>query len=440
MAKFSTLFWKIFFAFWIANIAILIAITYVVFNMVDPSYFKNQQRSRAALAGAYLIRHYESNNKVFNPKTVNLSELSIFPNRWFLDRFFIALSQRDNVLYSHNADKRSDKSITLSMVGSEGDVYRIDAYSRSLPVDVMEVIGRRSAYQLCFILMASLAVSLFLSWTISRPLKRLGKASQKLSLGDLNEAIEKDLVDRRDEVGELARDIQVMITEIEKNVSFQNQLLHDVSHELRAPLARMAVSAGLIEENTDEDGYAAKRIIKDSSRINGLIQSLLDYSRISYKSLERKSFDFSQLLASSIDNVHVEFPGRKISTSGLESKITVLGYQEPAERAVDNILRNACKYSPGDSGIHVDLRVAGVFCVVVVRDRGPGIKEEEREKLMVPFFRSKAQENIEGFGLGLSIAKRAVEQHEGDIILFNHPQGGLEVSLKFKINPGSSCD
>src|SRR5690606_25927555 len=136
------------------------------------------------------------------------------------------------------------------------------------------------------------------------------------------------------------------------------------------------------------------------------------------------------LLQTQIDNILFEHPGRTIRFAHPPADWVIIGDAHLLGEAVDNILRNACKYTPEESPIDVNLSSTPQAITITIRDYGSGAPPEDLEKLTTPFYRSGNRMHGDGFGLGLSIARRALEKHGGHLTLANRPEGGLQVSLE----------
>ncbi|MDX2438595.1 MAG: ATP-binding protein, partial [Acidobacteriota bacterium] len=244
------------------------------------------------------------------------------------------------------------------------------------------------------------------------------------------------VIRRRDEIGQLAREFDTMAEQLERLVGSQRRLLSDVSHELRSPLARLRVA---LELARDRGGMAADeyfdRMERESARIDDLIGQLLLLERLAAGKPdgEKTTFALADLVGEVVDDASFE-----ASVSGIEVAVetgvdvAVEGYPNLVRSAVDNVLRNAIRHTPASTTVDVDLGVDADWVKITVRDRGPGVPEEHLGSLFAPFTRvAEARERTTGgAGLGLAIARRAVELHDGTVSARNHPDGGLEVELR----------
>ena len=279
-------------------------------------------------------------------------------------------------------------------------------------------------------------LSFLLARYLSSPVGALRKAAHRLSTGDLSARVGGRVIRRRDEIGQLAREFDTMAEQVEGLVGSQRRLLSDVSHELRSPLARLRVALELARDHGDGDaaGYF-DRMEQEAARIDDLIGQLLLLERLAAGAPvgEKTTFALANLVGEVVDDASFE-----ASVSGIEVAVepgvdaSVEGYPTLIRSAVDNVLRNAIRHTPASTTVDVDLGVDADWVKITVRDRGPGVPEEHLGSLFAPFTRvAEARErSTGGAGLGLAIARRAVELHDGTVSARNHPEGGLEVELR----------
>ena len=285
------------------------------------------------------------------------------------------------------------------------------------------------------------ALSIGLARYLSAPVDALRRATQRLSEGDLSARVGGRVVKRRDEIGELARDFDAMAERLENLLGSQRRLLRDVSHELRSPLARLRVA---LELARDRAGSAAggplDRMEHEAGRIDELIGQLLLLERLAagQPGGEPVDFDLGDLLGEVVDDAsfEAEAAGSEVVFEPA-GDATLCGYPSLVRSALDNVLRNAIRYAPGGTAVDVRLEPGQGSATVVVRDRGPGVPTEHLSSLFEPFARvADARERASGgAGLGLAITRRAVELHDGTVSARNHPDGGLEVSIRLPSKP-----
>ena len=213
----------------------------------------------------------------------------------------------------------------------------------------------------------------------------------------------------------------------------QTRLLHDVSHELRSPLARLQAAIGLAHQRPDRVLASLDRIERESIRMDKLVGELLTLSRLEAGALapNREDIDMAELLDGIVTDARFEAQtqGRTVEQRG-EAEVTLLGEPDLLARAIENVVRNAIKHSPEGGTITVETAAAGGQLRIEVLDRGPGVAPADLATIFQPFFRSSGTEkDVEGHGLGLAIAQQVVHQHGGTIAARNRQGGGLCVEI-----------
>jgi two-component system OmpR family sensor kinase len=212
----------------------------------------------------------------------------------------------------------------------------------------------------------------------------------------------------------------------------QRRLLHDVSHELRSPLARLQAAIGLAHQQPDKLAASLERIERESVRMDKLVGELLTLSRLEAAAPPMSENIVIQELLEEIvvdASFEAEQVGRRIVLAG-STEACVRGAPDLLWRAIENVVRNALKHSK-DGGT-VEVNVVRIHGSVQVRvdDRGPGVAAADLGAIFKPFFRSEAsRSNVDGHGLGLAIAERVVEAHGGSIGAANRDGGGLSVTI-----------
>ncbi|WP_430461261.1 HAMP domain-containing sensor histidine kinase [Thalassolituus sp. LLYu03] len=282
---------------------------------------------------------------------------------------------------------------------------------------------------------------LVLARYLSRPLLSLRTSVRAFAHGHWPVRIADDVLLRRDEIGELSREFADMAARLERLISDQRQLLRDVSHELRSPLARSAVALELARlDAADEQVEYLDRIELENQRLNELIGDLLDMARL--ETLDDNAswslVSCRDVLQQVVTDARFEHPDSQVILAAARD-CHVLGDGRLLLSACENVVRNALLHTRPGTPVEVELSRADDFCHIRIRDHGPGVPEAMLEDLLRPFVRNEqARERSldslgkghRGFGLGLAIANRVVLHHKGSLRLQNHPQGGLEVSIR----------
>jgi two-component system, OmpR family, sensor histidine kinase CpxA len=273
-----------------------------------------------------------------------------------------------------------------------------------------------------------------------RPIGRLRIAARALANGELATRVAgEERIFGGDEIQGLVHDFNYMAEQLERLVGAQKILVRDVSHELRSPLARLSVALELAREEAPASMQQyLQRIDREAGRLNLLIGQLLRLSSIesTNASSHLDKFTLHGLVEELLPDAEYEAHQRCCKIQLLEhSDCMVQGNQELIYRAIENIVRNAIRYTRQDTVVELKIRCeerAGLRMVTLdVADSGPGIPETELENIFRPFYRVDAarQQDTGGFGVGLAIADRAVRLHHGEVRARNRPEGGLTLSL-----------
>ncbi|MDV7212889.1 sensor histidine kinase [Azotobacter beijerinckii] len=270
--------------------------------------------------------------------------------------------------------------------------------------------------------------SLLLTVSITRPLNRLRRAVHDLGQTSYQQSSLARLANRRDELGVLARDFNRMGARLQSLIGSQRQLLRDVSHELRSPLARLRIALALAERaGAEERARLWPRLTLECDRLEALIGEILALARLDADPGAARPIDLGELVAHLRNDCALSAPGREIR-SELTPGLALSGWPDMLERALDNLLRNALRFSPADRPVEIRTERRGEHLLLSVRDHGPGVAEEHLARLGEPFYRAPGQ-SAAGHGLGLAIARRAAERHNGQLLLANHPDGGFLATL-----------
>jgi two-component system sensor histidine kinase CpxA len=271
-----------------------------------------------------------------------------------------------------------------------------------------------------------------LAYNLTSPLRRLQKAVDRFGHGELDIRAEES---RHDELGELAGAFNRMAARIQTLLAAEHRLLLDVSHELRSPLARLSVAVELARSD-ESNGLPLDRIQKEADRLNELISQMLEVTRVEGDPALRKlaHVQLDELIGGLVEDCSIEARARGCSLTWAKTPaaVAVDGDGELLRRAIENVMRNAIRHAPRDSAVEVGLENGGGRAKVRVRDYGSGVPEDALPHLFDPFYRVDPDRNrgSGGVGLGLSIARRAVELHRGSLRASNAAPGLLvEIEL-----------
>jgi two-component system sensor histidine kinase CpxA len=281
-----------------------------------------------------------------------------------------------------------------------------------------------------FVILAAILLCYWLAFHLTMPVRQLQKAVECFGRGDFTARVGSK---RRDELGQLARTFDRMAGRIETLLAAERRLLLDISHELRSPLARLGVAVELARSGDDVHSNL-NRIQKESDRLNSLVTQLLQVTRAEGdpSQLRREPVRVDELVQQLVDDsaIEAEAHGCKLKYEQRQPA-TVEGDPELLRRAVENVIRNAIRYAPRESAVEVSTGRNNGKVLVDVRDRGPGVPEDALPRLFDAFYRVEPDRSRSsgGIGLGLSIARRAIELHKGNIRARN-VRPGLEVEME----------
>jgi two-component system sensor histidine kinase CpxA len=283
------------------------------------------------------------------------------------------------------------------------------------------------------ILVAVALVCWILALNIATPLRDLARAVDRFGRGELDVRLKSR---RRDEIGELSRSFDRMAERIGTLMTAERRLLQDVSHELRSPLARLSFAAELTRTAPDR-GAAVERLKKEIDRLTDLVGALVEVTRAEGdpSATRLEPLQLGELLRSVVDDCRVDADARgcAIGVNGAFDP-TLRGDRELLRRAVENVVRNAIRYTPRGSSVDVKVESAGQAVRISVRDSGPGVPEELLPKIFQPFFRvdDSRDSSTGGVGLGLAIAYRAISVHHGRLWAQN-VNPGLSVCIELPL-------
>lgn len=278
--------------------------------------------------------------------------------------------------------------------------------------------------------------SAVLAWNLTRPMRQMRSGFDRVAQGDLDVRLYPVMKNRRDELGDMARDFDSMVERLKLLVGAREALLHDVSHELRTPLARLQLAIGLARQNPQNVENELKRIELESERLDKMIGELLTLSRTDATGIsDEEYFDLYGLLEAVVSDVTYEaqVPGVEIALDASEQAremSTVKGNSELMRRAVENIIRNALRFSKQGQRIEVGLFYTEGELLIQVNDQGPGVDEDKLSSIFDPFVRVKSASSGKGYGLGLAIARKVVNAHGGTIEAKNRQPHGLSIGIR----------
>jgi two-component system sensor histidine kinase CpxA len=444
------LFVRIFVLFWLAMALIVgasIATTFTIaaheFEALDP-----QHRPNAAIAASEALDH----GGLGGLKTWLQTNKNSFPDR---DLFIIGPDGRDILnrrltdaaarrLEAINRDLAAPSDATASgnyrpsraapqIVAADGTMLTVLSTPRrpsifgalSLPPISLTILG--------IALVVSAITSWWLAQHLSAPIRRIQEGARALASQNLDVRVSQGLEDRKDELAVLARDFDAMADQLRANRSATTQLLRDISHELRSPLARMRVALGLARQPPADMVRQLDRMEREIERLDSMISQVLKLARLhgAESHLEKESFDLDEVIEEVVRDANFEGALKSCSVNVQGStKTAILGNRELLRSAIENVLRNAVRYSPTRKPVDLSVGRAAAGLEIAIVDHGPGVPQADLERIFEPFYRvAEARDRDSGGeGIGLAITAQVMKAHGGYARARNMP-GGFEVLL-----------
>ena len=266
---------------------------------------------------------------------------------------------------------------------------------------------------------------------IITPLHRLDNATLAFSKGDLSVRVGQHFAKRDDELSHLANTFDSMASRIGELIENQRQLIADLSHELRTPLTRLDIAV----ENFDSSNSSQhlERISRESKQIRKLVENTLTFAWLENEQpkIMQEQVELVDLLDVLIEDARFEFACKFIESELSNSAMITDSSHKALCPAIENVLRNALKYTPCKETVSVRLTQQQDHYLLEINDSGPGIPEHLLDKIFEPFFRvddSRMAES-DSFGLGLALAKRHLLSVGANIYALNQKSGGLSVKI-----------
>lgn len=350
-------------------------------------------------------------------------------------------SQKQNL---HNLAMSPGKiMVTHTINATNGNSYELVwqiklAHPRASAINLVYLVIRLIA-----VILAAGTLCYWLSRYLTKPIINLRTVVHQLASGDLNARVGSSIGSRKDEIADLGRDFDLMAERLCSLIDSQKRLISDVSHELRSPLARLNVALTLARKRAGEKALSAlDRIELESERLNILIEQLLTLARLegNKENIEVKPFRLDSLLQDVVADADFEAQSTQRSVVILSiDKVSLVANEELLRRAIENVLRNAIRYTPVDTEVEVSLTqekfISKNYAVIRVRDYGEGVPEKALTELFKPFYRIADARDRQsgGSGLGLAIVDKAIKAHNGEVTASNTINGGLLVEIKLPI-------
>lgn len=446
-----SLYWKIFISFWLATILIILTTAWVTSqiaqNASQPAREKMFMDSYANAA----VATFESGQQSALLQWLNQIGLSRHMSIYLLSsqgEIIGAQAPPPNVkqvadnlirdkLPSGDIFKSGKLIVSHEILSTSGKFYRLAAVTEKPISYFVQIPWAGLTVRLTLATFISGLICYLLSLYLTKPLRSLGKAANSIATGKLSTRVGHFRGHNRDEIAELSNEFNRMAERLETLVSSKERLLQDISHELRSPLARLNIAIELGKNKTYPKAEAEfMRMELESSRLNSLIGEILEFARLENPSTELRlaKTDLASLLTEIIQDGNYEAgESSPRITAGKILPCSLKIDRRLIHRAIENIVRNALHYSPKNQPIVISLdydKERKNICIDIC-DNGPGVPEDQLKKIFNPFYRvdSSRTKKTGGYGLGLAIAARAVNLHQGTIIAKNNAAKGLLIRI-----------
>ena len=411
------LFWKILIGFWLTLIVITQGI-WLMFTLLRPDNGISQS-----------MRSFAKMSVDATASTIRLDGEKGFETRlatWPQDL-------RSRIQVRPEAGPQNGRPPLVSEVvnAPDGAAYRVSYYPQwtshnhgifGIPSEVVIVV-----------VVGGLGFSAILAWYLTQPIQRMQVGFGRLAQGNFATRLGPAMGRRRDEIADLAHDFDRMAARLEELVAARDRLLADVSHELRTPLARLNLAIGLARQDPAKLAVSLDRISGEAAKLDEMVGELLTLAKLeSGQSRGEDYFNFAEIVKAVVQDARYEAAAKgvdvllDIEPDNEDFEWIVRGSGRLISRAIENIVRNAVRYSSDGGKVSAILRREGSRFNLRVTDEGPGISEEAMAALFMPFGISA---DGFGFGLGLAIAQRAVVVHGGSISARNRKPKGLEMAV-----------
>ena len=449
--KYRSLFWKIFLGFWLAAAAMIAALNVMLWSSIGNE--PNPERRRGAF-GEALNLYAESAVQVYDSEGPTSFEAYVQRSMSEAGTEIALFDGSGKPLVARSSSEVESVAAEIQQSGQHvSHITSLGRLTWGRPVrapsgKIYIFVSRlRQPYiprglpplGVLLSIIAAGVISYLLALYLTSPVKTLKSVVQSFAEGNLDARVTPRLGNRHDELADLGREFDHMAERIEALISSQKRLLADISHELRSPLARLTVALELARKSTSGKGVAAlDRIEMETERVNKLVGQLLALTRLESgaESVPPENVALEELVQQVIDDANYEAKPLNKEVKAMQlDPCRVRGSQELLRSGIENVVRNAIRYTAEGSAVEVALSAKLDSALLTVRDYGPGVPEAELGHIFEPFYRvGEARERSSGgVGLGLSIADRTVKLHGGAIRAAN-AHDGLLITIELPLS------
>ena len=333
----------------------------------------------------------------------------------------------------------SDANERARSAVSDGNCYRMQ-----IDGSVRSMISRTWPRTVPWLaaLIAAAAAAYWLARYYITPVEQLRYGLRSLAKGQLDVRIAHTIGSKRDEITSLAHDLDITATRLQELHIRQQQLFHDISHELRSPLSRLQAAIGILQQNPARVTAMIERMEREVERLDKLVGEILTLARLSERGtprFERQTLDVIDLVREIVEDAGFEGHARhtKVDYLGVDSFVASVN-GDLIYRALENVIRNAITHTAEGTTVLVTSKVEGHTLLLTIEDDGNGVPEPELEAIFQPFSQRSTASTGAGYGLGLAITRRAAEWHGGVATAKNRTSGGLRVEITIPAQIGNT--
>ncbi|MEM1263367.1 MAG: ATP-binding protein [Pseudomonadota bacterium] len=441
-----SLFLRIFLGFWLTMSVIALVAVFVSFNVADRAADAVFPGPRAMIGNAKRVLRREGREGLRDwlqelserdPDGVRLLIVDETGNE-LLGRPVSRVSQR-----WLERERRGNRT-EFALRGTDGALYRAVLAPPALVIGPLRLESLRTVI-IVVALLVSAGVCYLLSRMIVAPIRAIDAAALRLSQGDLR-ARTAALTSGGTELASLSRQFNTMAEQVESLLTAQRELLRNVSHELRSPLARLRVALELARNRDGRRDDALTRIERETVRLDRLIGQILNLSRVTDSSAEipKEPVELGGLINEIVADATYEGRARNLKIRTDVMAATILAEPTLLQSAIENVIRNALRFSPDGGVIDVSVRQDAGASRITIADAGPGVSNAHLRAIFEPFFRADhartRAEDGAGDGVGLAITRAVIEQLGGSVSATNRAPSGLEVTLIVPSEPGTPLE
>lgn len=373
----------------------------------------------------YAINIYDSAGKLLHVTENNYEQISV-------DEDVVESVLKGSVYRSSVNDKHGPDQIVIGLPFQiEGTPYAL--FIGPKPNKYFSIFANYLRLQLLIVLLFGSLLILLAARYIVKPLQHLTRASRRMAKGDFRIHLRTG---RKDEIGQLTASFNEMAKELGMLEQSRQQFVSDVSHEIQSPLTSIkGFTQALIHKKMDEENRIRLLTIigEETDRLSRLSQNLLQLSSLEYEHLQLQPsrFRLDEQLRNVVISYEPQWSSKNLLLELELDDIYIVADEDKLIQVWSNLLSNAIKFTDTAGSIHVEAKEKGHQVIVSFKDNGKGVPEEELSSIFKPFYKvdKSRSQIINGNGIGLSIVKRIVELHQGDIQVSSRLGEGTTVTV-----------